>query len=207
MATAAITGTTVLLELRRATAVHHRALEADAGIWELLASRASYEKLLTRFFGIYSVVEAQIEAVSNLALALPDLAERRKTSALRADLTALGVAVAGCATCADVPKVATIPAALGCLYVLEGSTLGGQLIAREVGKQLHLGPQNGCQFFSSYGARVGEMWKSFTRDLEEYSSANPGGRDETIATTIATFECFSRWLSKATPLALLHSRP
>jgi heme oxygenase (biliverdin-IX-beta and delta-forming) len=182
MATAPITGTTVLLELRRATAVQHRALEADAGIWELLASKASYEKLLARSFGIYSVLETQIEAVSNLAAVLTDLGARRKVSALRADLAVLGVAAADCEICADVPKVATIAAALGCLYVLEGSTLGGQMMAREVGKRLDLGPQDGCEFFSSYGPRVGDMWKSFTRDLEEYSSANPDCREETIAT-------------------------
>jgi heme oxygenase (biliverdin-IX-beta and delta-forming) len=148
------------------------------------------------------VLEAQIEALSNLAVVLPDLGARRKASALRADLAALGVAADDCEMCADVPKVTTIAAALGRLYVLEGSTVGGQM-AREVGKRLGLGPQNGGEFFSSYGPRVGEMWKSFTRDLEEYSSANPDSREETIATAIATFECFSRWLAaNATPLSL-----
>ena len=189
------TGTAVLAELRRATAEQHRALEANAGIREQLASKASYEKLLARFFGIYSVLEAQIEAVSDLPLVLPDLAVRRKALALQADLASLGVAPADCENCPEVPKIETIAAALGCLYVLEGSTLGGQMMAREVGKRLGLGPENGCEFFSSYGPRVGEMWKSFTRSLEEYSSANPDGRKETIVTAISTFECFSRWLA------------
>jgi heme oxygenase (biliverdin-IX-beta and delta-forming) len=36
--------------------------------------------------------------------------------------------------------------ALGVLYVIEGSTLGGQVIARRIAEALHIGPQDGAGF-------------------------------------------------------------
>jgi heme oxygenase len=50
--------------------------------------------------------------------------------------------------------------AVGCLYVLEGATLGGQFISRHLAT-LGIGPANGGLFFHGYGAKTGEMWKSF----------------------------------------------
>ncbi len=57
--------------------------------------------------------------------------------------------------------------ALGCLYVLEGATLGGQVISRHLAK-LGIGPENGGRFFNGYGARTGEMWKSFQTSATAY---------------------------------------
>jgi heme oxygenase len=44
--------------------------------------------------------------------------------------------------------------------VLEGATLGGQLIARHVIPLLGLAPDAGAAFFTSYGAEVGARWRS-----------------------------------------------
>jgi heme oxygenase (biliverdin-IX-beta and delta-forming) len=184
----------ILPELRRITAPQHQALESAFDGRDSLGSKPAYEKLLLRFFGIHSALEAQLDTVRELSAALPDFADRRKSSALAADLAAFGVSTDGAPICTDLPQLKTVPQGLGCLYVLEGSTLGGQFMAREVRERLNLGPQIGSEFFSSYGSRVGSMWKIFGQHLELFAFANPTCRDEILTAAQVTFDCFSRWL-------------
>ena len=185
----------ILRELKQRTATHHRALEETAGIWNCLASRASYGNLLLRFLGIYSVLETRLAALEELPKWLPDMSERWKLPALESDLAILGVPTEVWAVGTGSPDIKTIAAAFGCLYVLEGSTLGGQMISREVSERLGVGPEHGCQFFSSYGSRVGQMWRIFGQSLESFCSTNPPCRDEITASAEATFSYFSRSLS------------
>ena len=191
----------ILRELKQRTATHHRALEETAGIWKCLTSRASYGNLLLRFLEIYSVLETRLAALEELPQWLPDISERWKLHALKSDLALLDVPAEVWAV-GDCPDIQTVAAGFGCLYVLEGSTLGGQMITREVSERLGLGPENGCQFFSSYGSRVGQMWKIFGQSLESFCSTNPAGRDEITAVAEATFSYFSRTLGSRDDCAL-----
>jgi heme oxygenase len=197
-ATESVIDSRILPELRRITAPQHQALETAFDGRDSLGSVPAYVKLLMRFFGIHSSLEVQLDTVQGLSSALPDFAERRKSSALAADLASFGVSTDGAAICTDLPQLKTVPQALGCLYVLEGSTLGGQFMAREVRERLNLDPQVGSEFFSSYGSRVGSMWKTFGQHLESFASANPTCREEILTTAQATFDCFSRWLRQPT---------
>jgi heme oxygenase len=51
--------------------------------------------------------------------------------------------------CGNVQHLETIPEAPGCLYVLEGSTLGGRIITRHVKEILPVDETRGCTFFNS----------------------------------------------------------
>jgi heme oxygenase len=90
-----------------------------------------------------------------------DYAARRRTRQLSADLAALGVAplASGSGAGSGAPKASSRAEALGLVYVLEGSTLGGQVIrraARAAGTDL-----TGLSFLDPYGAKVGERWRAF----------------------------------------------
>jgi heme oxygenase len=197
-----LTGTTaestprlpILAELKEKTAPLHRALEENAGIWDCLSSRALYGNLLVRFWGIYSTAEARLAAVEELPRWLPDLSRRWKRPALESDLNNLGIPPESWTICTGITEIRTVAAGLGWLYVLEGSTLGGQLIKRQVQERLGLGAHNGCQFFSSYGAEVGSMWRSFGQSLESFCQANPNCREEVVESAETAFGCVSNWL-------------
>jgi heme oxygenase len=197
-----LTGTTaesiprlpILAGLKEKTAPLHRALEENAGIWDCLSSRARYGDLLVRFWGIYSAAEGQLAALEELPRWLPDLSRRWKRSALELDLNHLGIAPESWSICTGITEIRTVAAGFGWLYVLEGSTLGGQLIKRRVQDRLGLGAENGCQFFSSYGAEVGPMWRSFGQSLESFCQANPNCRDQVIERAETAFGCFAHWL-------------
>ncbi len=201
----------ILRELREKTAAHHRALEETSGIWPALSSLPSYAGLLRKLFSLYTLVEPPLEFVPELRRWLPDLTQRAKLPALVVDLLALNVGVETdlhrdrglvepIAFSDDFAPIRSAPAAFGCLYVLEGSTLGGQMIARQIQKVLGLGPENGCAFFSSYGSNVGQMWKRFGENLETFSAAHPDAGPEIVAMAMNTFELFARTLGARSEL-------
>ena len=100
-----------------------------------------------------------------------DFAQRQRAHLLRADLQALGMkdsTVASLPRCQELPKIDDCFDGLGCLYVLEGSTLGGKLIARELERRFGLDQQSGAAFFNSYGADVGSMWMEFCLAVRTY---------------------------------------
>ena len=120
----------ILKRLKEATGARHGALESRLPLLDAGMSRASYRRFLLRFWGYYAPLEAQL-------LALPcwnsmdfDYAGRHKTPRLVQDLRALGEppgSIEGFARCQHLPKLASLGQLLGCLYVIEGATLGGQV--------------------------------------------------------------------------------
>jgi heme oxygenase len=89
-------------------------------------------------------------------------------------------------------------AAFGALYVVEGSTLGGTIIARQVERSLGFTAGAGCSYFRSYGAALGPMWKAFGRRLLDLS--DPAFDDRAVASANRTFETMRLWLAtEATP--------
>ncbi len=98
------------------------------------------------------------------------LAERGKVSLLSADLASLRLSPldAPCAVPADV--VASPATALGAMYVLEGSTLGGRMIERHCAVPLGMSPSHGGAFYHGYGARTGALWHAFGAVLESHDT-------------------------------------
>lgn len=106
-----------------------------------------------------------------------DLTARNHSAALLRDLEYLGVRVpsgrvrvpSGPLHPEDIPASTwTAEHAWGLLYVLEGSTLGGQVIAAHLGNPLSLTSGAGMAFFTGYGSRTGSMWKEFLRALQQH---------------------------------------
>ena len=83
-------------------------------------------------------------------------------------------------------------ALLGSLYVLEGATLGGQILSRHFVTQFNLSCRQGCSFFAGYGSETGRRWRAFCELLNSYSS--PDGDAVIVQSAIQTFRCFENWL-------------
>jgi heme oxygenase len=81
---------------------------------------------------------------------------------------------------------------LGAMYVIEGSTLGGQYIARHVEHALGLFPGNGDAYFRGFGDRTGSMWREFQDALEQ---VNDGDADIVINSAKKMFSMFGEWMA------------
>lgn len=172
--------------LRAATEAAHEGLERNLG-WEgRVATLSGYRELLTRFRGFHAAYEPAIGA--GLADE-PFFGPRRRLDRLDADLAYLGL---DAATIAALP-VSPVPrldgsAALGALYVLEGSTLGGQVIGRRIAA-LHGFETDGLAYYRAHGPATGAMWSAFRARLE--TAADEAALTETA---VATFEAMRVWL-------------
>jgi heme oxygenase len=193
-------------KLRSATREHHARLERGLDIPDSIGNAGDYTRLLARMYGFYAPLEARLRSFDD-ALREHGLCVqmRLKTHKLDLDLHALGWSVhAVCALplCAELPRLATEADALGCLYVLEGSTLGGQVIARRVRKVLQIDGDAGLAFFQAYGARTGQMWRRFVDGLNAYP-ATDAQLEQATRSARETFTAMERWLLQSRPADVL----
>jgi len=131
--------------------------------------------MIAKFRSFYAAYEPSLP-YEDLKAAGFDYDERRKLPSLDADAKALGIEEGAVFT--DLPDVSSLPKAFGSIYVIEGSTLGGQVISRHLKEHLGLTPENGGAFFASYGPKVGPMWKQFGEAVTAF--AGDGTHDEEI---------------------------
>jgi heme oxygenase len=126
---------------------------------------ADYGRYLRAIARVYGSLEPPLFATLAAGLTpaqVKALGLRPKLPALRLDLAALGLEP-------PAPGPGPVPAelnlALGGLYVLEGATLGGRVIARHLRR--HLGePLVGGTFLDFHGDQAAAAWRRFGRALE-----------------------------------------
>lgn len=150
-----------MIALRARTRSLHASIEREVNVIQRTRTRKEYAHLLARFYGFYLPVEARLDVLTGLQATRFDNNARRKVPLLRADMLCLqndAPLLDEIEVCHHLPPLDTVAQALGALYVVEGATLGGQIISREILKNLHLTPECGGAFFASYGAQVGAMW-------------------------------------------------
>ena len=186
----------ILKRLKEATRSSHAALESRLPLLNADMSRTRYLQLLQLFLGYYEPLEIQLQALPYWHSMGFDYAERHKTPRLLQDLRVLDEtpeAIRGLARCQQLPMLASPGHLLGCLYVIEGATLGGRIITRHLESNLGLTPLTGGAFFDGYGAQTGDRWKAFCATL----TANAGDserQDDMLASANQTFETLDQWL-------------
>jgi heme oxygenase len=183
---------TILARLKTETRAAHDRIEAAMDLDRRIASRDGYRDLLIRFYGFHRAWE---EEASHKAPDRNFFERRRKTQHLVQDLEALGLKsddIIRLPQCRPLMPLPAPQAVLGSMYVVEGSTLGGAIIAREVKNRLGLDAETGCAYFRSYGRDIAAMWKSFGAVLLEASS--PEADDLIVESAQKTFAVMHDWL-------------
>ena len=175
--------------LRRETRHLHRAVEHRLLHEGWLEDLAAYRSLLGRLYGLHLHVES---AVQRFAAQLDgvDLQGCAHGGLLRADLAGLGAAAGREQFDRPPLLVADASEVLGALYVLEGSTLGGQVICRLLSLRLGLSAAAGASGLDPYGNRTVERWAAFVGGLNGW----PGNPDRVIAGACSLFACFDTWV-------------
>ncbi len=182
---------TALDRLRQETAGAHAAVERAFDWQGRLSTIAGYHGTLAALYGFHAAWEPYAAAV------LDDPAffdPRRRAGLLADDLRHLGGTTEGLERPA-LPTLATPAAALGSMYVVEGSTLGGRLIARHVAATLALRPGGGLSYHTGHGAGSGAMWRAFCARLNASLPPGSGTETEAVAAAVATFACLGRCLA------------
>lgn len=181
----------ILERLRSETRQAHERLEAGLDLMRPDLDMSRYAAILKRFWGFWRAWEPAVET----ALGDPGFTrERRRLHLIERDLEMLGhgAAIPTLPVCPRLPGLRGTAEALGSMYVLEGSTLGGRHVLRHLGRTLGIGPDGGGGYFGGYGERTGSMWRSFGARLE--GQATPETQDRIVHAAVETFEILERWL-------------
>jgi heme oxygenase len=182
-------------QLKRETATLHQRLEARLGLLEPPLSIHRYRQVLEKFYGFYAPVEIRL---ARLAAAGPQIGFplRARAGLIESDLVALGLSereLTELPWCAELPRLSCPEHLAGCLYVLEGACLGGQVVARALQRQLGVAKGSGASFFVGDADGTAARWLLVVTWLE--GLVRVGDRTEQIvASARETFLTLARWL-------------
>lgn len=187
--------------LKSETRPHHERTEAQVRLMDADLTPTAYRRHLEALHGFYVPLEARLAGLGLESIPGLSLHARWKVSLLEEDLRALGhddASLGRLPRCADLPSLAGVPEALGCLYVLEGSTLGGQLILRHLRRHFDGVSLGDFCFFRAYGEEVGPRWRAFGDAVNQASVA---AAEDTFDARVVKgaqdiFDAFAVWLRR-----------
>jgi heme oxygenase (biliverdin-IX-beta and delta-forming) len=143
--------------LREATAAAHRQLDAIASTFDV-ATYDGYACFLVANAAPLSALELALEN-GGIAEWMTDWPQRTRRNEIARDLRSLQRP----SLSVSVAPIETRSEQLGVLYVLEGSRLGTQVIAKQVEQSADARVLAARQFLRASGV---DQWRSFIRDLE-----------------------------------------
>jgi heme oxygenase len=171
--------------LRARTAEHHHGLESGLRIQTRLSEAATRGPLIAGYFALYRETEA---ALKPHLRDMPDLAFCVRVRSRRfpdnAGLPEHGTLLVNLVF----PAIETKAEALGALYVLEGSTLGGRKILQALRSQDV--STDGLHFLDPYGKDAGANWRLFLGILERETASDPMTMNECVSGATKAF-CFA----------------
>lgn len=174
------TATTFLENLRQQTNDSHQKLEAlpvSASILSPQITLDAYAHYLNLMRDV--VIETEQRVFPLLSDFIPDLENRRKRKSIENDIETTGFPTAEARTIFN-DQSFSVPFALGMMYTVEGSSLGGRFILKNINAVLGFDENNGAKYFAGYGNQTGSHWKNFLNILTQYEQATDSG-DEIIA--------------------------
>ena len=189
----------VLRRLRTETAAEHQAVEDTLDLLSPALTRDRLVDVLTRMHGFWLAAEASLDAwaaTDPADAAGVDWPRRRRAALFAADLAALGAPDATARP--ELPALEDTDAALGRMYVLEGSSLGGVFIDRHLATLPQLAAVGRLSAFSPYGERTGAMWHAF-RTATRARIAGGGNADRLVTAARETFGALAGWCGAPPP--------
>jgi heme oxygenase (biliverdin-IX-beta and delta-forming) len=158
--------------LRQETRSAHGELDESLHLIDRLSSMQQRANVLAGYHRFHHAAEAAI-ALFLGAIADLDFAARRRSRLIAEDISILGQQMLpDPATSLD---IRTPSQAFGALYVLEGSSLGGRVILKELKRRGV--PLAGLGFLDPYGFNTGPRWRSFLAILEREVDSSEQQRD------------------------------
>ncbi|MEN4920117.1 biliverdin-producing heme oxygenase [Achromobacter spanius] len=173
--------------LREGTRERHETLDRGLALADGPVDRASYLNYLRALLGWLEPLEQRLWQLGWPA-SLRAAERAGKSAWLREDLAE---AAADTPRCDDAPRLGTPDAyALGVVYVVEGSQLGGRFLAKRLQDVV---PALPLRYLQGYGEQMGPLWKEFLLHLD--SEAGALGREtQALQGACDAFDSLTGWL-------------
>jgi heme oxygenase len=184
-------------QLRTQTAGLHGQTELLLGLPRAIQTLDDYRGWLCRFLGLYAPLEQSLARFiewGEHGIALPS---PNHSACLAADLATIGIDPTGvsCAPASLLPHLPTFAHALGAFYVLEGASLGGRVILRDV--EARIGPRitGATRFFGGRGTAVGPTWQTVRTALNAFGRERPSLGADVISGAEGVFGAITAWFA------------
>lgn len=178
-------------KLSEQTRAAHQSIEKNkvfAPVMSAGFTLAQYTNLMKSFYGF--VAPSEKEVLQRTAQFLPDIAQRHKTPWLLQDLKGLALSDDDIQTLpAYQPSFKDDYEAFGFLYVIEGSTLGGQMIVKKL-KENPLLASAVFHYYTGYGTATGQRWKAFKEAINHIPEAHHQAVVRSANDTFAALESY-----------------
>lgn len=190
MSTETLSHSSLSLRLKHETETQHLRMHALMERAQPFSSRENYARFVAIQYSFQRDVEHLFDDARVRAV-VSDLDARGRVDAAHADLLDLGAPIPKI----DAPATAaiTMPAALGWLYVSEGSTLGAAFLFKEARDQLGLSAEFGARNLAAYPEGRAKVWRRFVEALDSEQIA-PEQHDAVVAGANAAYDRFGMLL-------------
>jgi len=157
-----------------------------------------YKSLISANYIFNKVVEEKLVSIEELKnYELLEIDKRRKTAYLENDLVSINI------NKNDLFKyeqnlsveISNIFEAIGYLYLLEGSTLGGSVILKKIKRNKNINIKN-FNFYGCYGEQTREKWLNFCQTLIKIADDNEVSEEKILNSVISAYENFLNLLGQ-----------
>ena len=179
----------LLAQIRANTREAHDRIEAAPSLSCLLSPDLAIEEYVSALQILHSFQAGATRRVAAATLMLPETcrADPSRLRAIEADLTWFGVLPRR--ELVLPPGLGRREHALGAMYVVEGSSLGGRVIGRAVSRSLGVTADTGGAFFLGQTADAArDRWRNFVDSVNEFGEElDSCGRQHVVDGAIAAF--------------------
>lgn len=170
--TSSLLSSDFLADIKTKTSDSHKKLESlsvSASILSPDMKIEDYAFYLNLMYNVHKETEELVyPLLSNI---VTDLDKRKKKHLIEEDLFYLNHNKITASQVFNKTEM-SVPFALGVLYVIEGSSLGGRFILKNIVTNPQLSNNQGVSYFTGYGDKTGSFWKNFLNVLSEYEQNN-----------------------------------
>lgn len=173
----------ITTQLKEGTFEYHEQLEQKlkSSLFKEELSPLEYLNLIKKFNIAYQTLE---KAIGYIPYTNSLLKTRTKLPMLQNDIQYLedlvGEKLLYDKETISIEPINNLAKALGIMYVMEGATLGGNVILKILKQHSWVETEKGLNFFNSYGEERGKMWKDFIQIIDTHINLNPHDSEELI---------------------------
>ncbi|MEO8402330.1 MAG: biliverdin-producing heme oxygenase [Gammaproteobacteria bacterium] len=179
--------------LKKETHNLHKKIEQTSLFKKILLQEISlcdYHLLIQKFYDFITPCEALIDSLPCKSI----IENRKKQPWLEQDLHALKISTKNDThfpKCIHLPALYDCEQVYGYLYVMEGATLGAQVITKMLKTQLQITSDRGGRYFYGYGDMTKVMWNDFCLNLRNISDTEQQNKivHSAIETMYRFYEC------------------
>ncbi|MGD9819503.1 MAG: biliverdin-producing heme oxygenase [Desulfomonilaceae bacterium] len=157
-----------------------------------------YKKILERLYGFVFVSETITGPILSASDIDIEWNTRIRSPHLEKDLTFFGESessIKSLPKCESLLNIKKPEEALGLVYLMEGSRLGGLVLAKALRQHFRFKNYQGYSYFSSNGTDMGPLWLSFQHLIQSYVEIHQSG-DQIIESAVNNFKILNDWLNE-----------